>query len=62
MGVIDAVEFRDAILRQREAALGGEASPAPAQPQAGSPDTAELLTEIRDILTRIERQGSSSGK
>ena len=62
VGVIDAVEFRDAILRQREAALGGEASPAPAQPPAGSTDTAELLTEIRDILTRIERQGSSSGE
>ncbi len=62
VGVTDAVEFRDAILRQREAALGGEASPAPAQPPTGSPDTAELLSEIRDILTRIEQQGSSSGE
>ena len=59
--VIDAVEFRDAILRQREAALGGEASPAPAPPPTGSPETAELLTEIRDILTRIEQQGSRGG-
>ena len=57
VGVIDAVEFRDAILRQREAALGGEASPTPAQPPTGSPDTAELLADIRDILTRIEKQG-----
>ncbi len=57
VGVIDAVEFRDAILRQREAALGGETSPAPAQPPAGSSESTELLSEIRDILTRIEAQG-----
>ena len=56
VGVIDAVEFRDAILRQREASLGAEAPAAPA-PSAASDDTAAILTEIRDILTRIEAQG-----
>ena len=57
VGVVDAVEFRDAILRQREAALGGEAPSAPAQSPSGSPDSAQLLAEIRDILARIEQQG-----
>ena len=57
VGVVEAAELRDAILRQREMALGGEAASAPAQ-AAGSDETTELLAEIRDILTRIERQGS----
>ncbi len=59
VGVVGAVELRDAILRQREMALGGEAASAPAQAAAGSVETTELLAEIRDILTRIERQGRS---
>ena len=54
VGVIDAVEFRNAVLRQRQQALDSEQG-------AGSPDGAagatELLTEIRDILARIESQG-----
>ena len=59
VGVVGAVELRDAILRQREMALGGEAASAPAPAAAGSVETTELLAEIRDILTRIERQGRS---
>ena len=51
VGVIDAMEFRDAVLRQRQAVLGGEQTPAPAAAPAGD---AQLLAEIRDILTRIE--------
>ncbi|MCE2463393.1 MAG: PH domain-containing protein [Dehalococcoidia bacterium] len=55
VGVIDAVEFRDLILRQRQKVLGsGEALPAPAGPAGPAP---EILTEIRDILARIEAQG-----
>ena len=54
IGVIDAVEFRNAVLRQRQEALGSEQG-------AGSHDTAagaaELLTEIRDILARIDARG-----
>ena len=59
VGVIDAVEFRDLILRQRQKVLGGEeARLAPAE-AAGS--MSELLTEIRDILARIETQGRRDG-
>ena len=59
VGVIDAAEFRDRILRQRQRVLGGEeARLAPAE-AAGS--TSELLTEIRDILARIETQGRRDG-
>ena len=55
VGVIGAADFRDRILRQRQRVVGGEeaaaASPAPA---GAAPD---VLTEIRDILSRIEAQG-----
>lgn len=51
VGVVDAMEFRDAVLRQRQAVLGGEQTPAPAAAPAGD---AQLLAEIRDILARIE--------
>lgn len=52
MGVIDAAEFRDAVLRQRQEVLDeeqGADSPAPA-----GGDVADILIEIRDILKRIE--------
>ena len=55
VGVIDAVEFRDAILLQRQRAL--DAEPAAAPPKAAAGGTNELLTEIRDILARIEAKG-----
>lgn len=54
IGVIDAVDFRDAVLQQRQKALGSEeTSDAP----RGGGDS-EILIEIRDILKRIEEQGS----
>ena len=52
VGVIDAAQFRDAVLRQRQNVLDeeqGSDSPAPA-----GGDVADLLVEIRDILKRIE--------
>ena len=53
------VELRDAILSQRQKALGAE------QP-VSSPETigggAEILTEIRDIIGRIEAQGRTEGE
>ncbi len=52
VGVIDADEFRDAVLRQRQKVLDeeqGSDAPAPA-----GADVADILTEIRDILKRIE--------
>ena len=54
IGVIDAVEFRNAVLRQRQEALGSEQGSGSRNTVAGA---AELLTEIRDILARIEAQG-----
>ena len=55
VGVIDAAEFRDRILRQRQRAVEGEEAPA-AAPTTGAA-APEVLTEIRDILSRIEAQG-----
>ena len=54
IGIIDAPAMRDAILRQRQVVLGGEETAAPA---ASAPaGDAGLLTEIRDILARIEEK------
>ncbi|MCY3799955.1 MAG: PH domain-containing protein [Chloroflexi bacterium] len=54
IGIIDAVEFRDAVLLQRQRVLDAEPSAAPAKSVGG---TNELLTEIRDILERMEAKG-----
>ena len=57
IGVVDAVQFRDAILRRRQQVLGAETTtPSPAQGSTPS-DVTALLTEIRDILVRIEGKG-----
>lgn len=55
LGVVDAAAFRNAILRQRQVTLGAE--PSEDAPRATAPagdGTTELLTEIRDILARME--------
>ena len=57
VGVVDAVEFRDMILRQRQKVLDGEEA-LPASAAGAAPD---ILTEIRDILARIEAQGRRDG-
>lgn len=59
IGIIDAADFRDAILTQRQRAVDGEEAPAvaaaPATPAAaGGADGNATLREIRDILARIE--------
>ena len=51
VGVIDAEEFRNAILMQRQRVLGAEPNEDAPTPAAGA---AELLAEIRDILARME--------
>ena len=51
VGVIDAEEFRNAILMQRQRVLGAEPEEDAPTPAAGA---TELLTEIRDILARME--------
>ena len=56
MGVTDAAEFRDAVLRQRQKVLDAEQSadsPAP----GGAGGVADILGEIRDILARMEAKG-----
>lgn len=54
VGVIDAVEMRNTILLQRQQALdaGGETT----APKAAPEESTQVLSEIRDILARIEER------
>ncbi len=54
LGVVDAAAFRNAILRQRQITLGAEPGDDAPRPAATADGTTALLTEIRDILARIE--------
>jgi len=54
VGVVDAVALRDAILSQRQKVLDAER---PADSSESTGEATEILTEIRDILARIEAQG-----
>lgn len=54
LGVVDAAALRNAILHQRQVALGAEPSEDTPRAAATAGDATELLTEIRDILARIE--------
>jgi len=57
IGIVDAVEFRKAVLDQRDRlASGGQtAAASPAAPAPAVTDgSAEILSEIRDVLVRIE--------
>ena len=56
VGVIDAVEFRNAVLLQRQKVLAADPTEEPASSAAPS-GIAGLLTEIRDILARMEAKG-----
>ena len=59
IAVIDAVAFRDAILRQRQQLMDVERQGRPVSPQSTPPsEVTTLLTEIRDILSRMESRGS----
>ena len=58
VGIIDVVEFRNAILRGREKLEeGAQQAVVPAPSPAGSGDADSVLAEIRDILARIESKG-----
>ncbi len=57
IGVVDSVKFRDVVLTQRQKVLGTAAAEDGAAPQAASVGSDQILTEIRDILVRIEEQG-----
>ena len=48
-GVKNANEFRDLVLRQRDSLVTG-----PAQQSTPTPESSDVLIEIRDILTKIE--------
>ena len=54
IGVIDAVEIRDSVLLQRQAVQSADQEAAPSSD--GDGNTA-LLSEIRDILARMEAKG-----
>ena len=56
VGVADVVEFRNAVLLQRQKAVGGEETIGDPRKAEGA---AELLAEIRDILARMEKQPRS---
>ena len=53
MGVINAAEFRNAVLLQRQKVLAAETTEESAS-SAVPGGVASLLTEIRDILARME--------
>lgn len=49
-GIVDALEFRDKVLEQRDLVAGGVPAPAPA-----SSSNDGVLVDIRDTLQRIEK-------
>ena len=53
VGVINPAEFRNAVLLQRQRVLSAEPTEEP--PAAAPSGVADLLTEIRDILARMEK-------
>jgi len=54
-GVVDAVAFRDAVLRQRDLVTGTAAGQPAARETAHPVEGAATLAEVRDALVRIER-------
>lgn len=53
-GIVDAKEFREAVLAQREVVSVAISKGSPDSAQEAPSDTASLLSEIRDSLLRIE--------
>jgi putative membrane protein len=57
IGIVDAIEFRKAVLNQRDTLAGTSSTPAPSPmvsaAQTGD-DSAKILAEIRDVLVKIE--------
>ncbi len=63
VGVTAVVEFRNAVLLQRQTSVDGEqpaGAPRQVEGATGAADATELLAEIRDILARMERQRARS--
>ena len=65
VGVIDAEDFRNAVLAQRQLVIdaeSGRAAPAAAAPSAAATSSDSVLLEIRDILGRIETRLGQDGE
>ena len=56
VGIDGAREFRDTVLRQRDAVMAGSRQSIPEAVASGSPNDAQILVEIRDALLRIEER------
>lgn len=56
VGIENTREFRDKVLRQRDAIVSASALPAPALAGEAASGDAQVLVEIRDALLRIERR------
>ena len=60
--MIDAEDFRNAVLEQRQRVIDAETGRAPAAaPAAAATSGDAVLVEIRDILARIETQLARDG-
>lgn len=55
VGVVDALEFRDSVLNQRDLVVASGSGAPAAQAPAGASGSDATLEEIRDSLLRIER-------
>lgn len=56
VGIEGAREFRDAVLRQRDAVMTGSTPALPEAAASASTSEAQVLVEIRDALLRIEER------
>jgi hypothetical protein len=56
VGIIDTPEFRQAVLRQRDQSAGVHSKASPATTSPTPIGDNQLLTEIRDVLMRIENK------
>ena len=56
VGIEGAREFRDTVLRQRDAVVAGSQPALPVAVASGSTSEAQVLVEIRDALLRIEER------
>ncbi len=56
VGIDGAREFRDTVLRQRDAVVAGSPPALPEVATSGSTSDAQVLVEIRDALLRIEER------
>ncbi len=54
IGIVDPIEFRDRVLQQRDAISGAVALPPSSDEETDG--VVELLTEIRDLLSRMASQ------